>query len=120
MQDKSNNQALFHFLLCELIVECSENVHRGGKEETVENRLRQVGAEMGFKMFTHLSLKRGVTERPQTIADLLKTVKTRVFKHLFNYELSGEVNTYRNEQLKTIVYGLVYPSPNSATRLQSI
>jgi len=42
MIDKSNTQALFHFLLCELIVECSEHI-KHSEEESAETRLKQIG-----------------------------------------------------------------------------
>jgi hypothetical protein len=43
---------------------------------------------LGFKIYPQVCLRRGITERPSSIADALKSVKSKVFKHLFNYELS--------------------------------
>lgn len=40
--DKSNTQALFHFLLCELIVECAEHI-KHSEEESTDTRLKEVG-----------------------------------------------------------------------------
>lgn len=37
--EKGNTQALFHFLLSELIVECSEHT-KGCEEESVDNKMR--------------------------------------------------------------------------------
>ena len=65
--DKPNTQALFHFLLSELIVESSEHL-RSGEEETAEARIKAVGKELGFKIYTQICLKRGITERPSTVA----------------------------------------------------
>jgi L-lysine 2,3-aminomutase len=80
-------QALFHFLISELIVECSENI-KNHEEESTDNRLKEIGAEIGFKIYSQICLKRGISERPYNLAELLKNIKSKVFKHLFNYELS--------------------------------
>lgn len=39
--------------------------------------------------------------------DILKSIKTKVFKHLFNYELSPDTNTYNIEEKRAVVYGVV-------------
>lgn len=84
MIDKQNTQAIFHFLLSELIVECSEHI----KEGTPDTKIHEIGKELGFKIYPQICLKRGITERPSNIVDALKNIKAKVFKHLFNYELS--------------------------------
>lgn len=106
MIDRPNTQALFHFLLCELIVECSEHA-KSSKEKPAEQRLREIGRELGFKLYGQICLKRGIVERPLNIQELLKNVKSKVFKHLFNYELQPEVRTYREEERQLTVYGIV-------------
>jgi hypothetical protein len=62
---------------------------------------------LGFKLYPQICLKRGVTERAGSVADALRNIKSKVFKHLFNYELSPDTNTYRIEERKAIVYGIV-------------
>ena len=39
--------------------------------------------------------------------DILKNIRTKVFKHLFNYEMSTDVNSYHIEEKKAVVYGIV-------------
>jgi L-lysine 2,3-aminomutase len=66
-----------------------------------------VGVEIGFKIYNQICLKRGITERPYNLNELLKNIKSKVFKHLFNYEITHETNTYRIEERKAVVVGLV-------------
>ena len=84
MIDKQNTQAIFHFLLSELIVECSEHI----KEGTPDTKIHEIGKELGFKSYPQICVKGGITERASSIVDALKNIKAKVFKHLFNYELS--------------------------------
>ena len=63
----------------------------------MDNKMREIGCSIGFKIYTQICLRRGITERPQTIMDSLKNIKTKVFKHMFNYELLPETNTYHIE-----------------------
>lgn len=84
MYEKGNTQALFHFLLSELIVECSDHI-KNHEEESVDTRLKDIGITVGFKIYNQICLKRGVTERPSNMNDLLRNIKQKTFKHLFNY-----------------------------------
>ena len=94
--EKGNTQALFHFLLSELLVECSEHI-KNHEEESVDNKLRDIGVDIGFKIYNQISLKRGIHERPYNLMEILKWIRSKVFKHLFNYELTSEVNSYHIE-----------------------
>lgn len=66
MIDKQNTQAIFHFLLSELIVECSEHL-KHNEEETTDSKIKEIGKEIGFKIYPQICLKRGITERPSSI-----------------------------------------------------
>ena len=107
--EKSNNQSLFHFLLSELLVECTENIKN--HSETTDHKLKEIGRQLGFKIYNQISLKRGISERPTNILEIFKNIKTKVFKHLFNYELSAEINSYKIQGKKAVVYGLVDETP---------
>ena len=114
-QEKGNTQALFHFLVSELIVECSEHI-KNHEEESVDNRMREVGKTIGFKIYSQVCLKRGIHERPLSLMDIVKSIRTKVFKHLFNYEMSPEVNSYHIEEKRAVVYGIVYELVEVGTR----
>lgn len=102
MQERQSSLSLFHFLFSELIEECYGNSKEG-------ERLKKIGSEIGFKLYTQICLKRGINERPSTLNGLMKNVQTKVFKFLFNYEAS-RIETYETEgeKSKTLVYGIVY------------
>ena len=61
----------------------------------LHQRLKEIGRQLGFKIYNQISLKRGISERPTNILEIFKNIKTKVFKHLFNYELSAEINSYK-------------------------
>jgi hypothetical protein len=69
--------------------------------------MREVGKTIGFKVYSQICLKRGIHERPGNLSDILKSIRGKVFKHLFNYEMSSEVNSYNIEEKKAVVYGIV-------------
>lgn len=60
ISERNSTQALFHFLFCELIVETSENI-KNHEEESTDTRLKEIGAEIGFKIFNQICLKRGIS-----------------------------------------------------------
>lgn len=47
--------------------------------------MREIGGAIGFKIYNQICLRRGVTERPSNINELLRNIKGKTFKHLFNY-----------------------------------
>lgn len=78
---------LFHFLFCELI----EEVYNNHKEEKYLQKLKNVGLDIGLRLYSSISIKKQINDRSTSISALVKNVQTKVFKYLFNYEAA---NTY--------------------------
>lgn len=45
--------------------------------------------EIGYRLFSQISIKKQINERPTSINNLMKNIQTKVFKFLFNYEASN-------------------------------
>lgn len=76
---------LFHFLFTELI----EETYKNYKEEDYLTELKRIGIDIGYRLYTHISIKKQINERPPTLSALMKNIQTKVFKFLFNYEASN-------------------------------